>query len=73
MDVREIIQTLGGPAAIARRLEIRSQAVSLWARANRIPLNRVCALERMARELGVHVRAEQMRPDVEWAVLREAT
>lgn len=69
-DVRKIIQTLGGPTAIARRIGVRSQAVSLWSRTNRIPLQRVMELECMARELGVDVRAEHMRPEINWGVLR---
>jgi DNA-binding transcriptional regulator YdaS (Cro superfamily) len=70
MPVKQIIQTLGGPTAIARHLGVRSQAVSLWALNNRIPAERVPELERMARRLGVDVRAEDMRPDIAWDVLR---
>lgn len=70
MQVDEIIRTLGGPARLGRRLGIRSQAVSLWVSKGRIPTSRVPQLERLARELGVPVRAEVMRPDIEWSVLR---
>lgn len=66
-----MIVALGGPAAVARRCGVRSQAVSLWAIKNRIPADRVPDLEAMAREIGVAVRAEDMRPDVRWGVLRE--
>lgn len=71
MSAKQIIQTLGGPTAIARRFGVRSQAVSLWAINNRIPVERVPELERLARELGLPVRAEHMRPDLDWSVLRE--
>lgn len=70
MNVSEIIRKLGGPVRVGRQLGIRSQAVSLWIRADRIPAGRVPQLERMAREHGTDVRAEDMRPDIEWSVLR---
>lgn len=71
MTARDIVQALGGPAAIGRHLGIRCQAVSLWIRKDRIPAERVPDLEHLAREQGVALRAEQMRPDVRWSVLRE--
>lgn len=70
-SARDIIKSLGGPAAVGRRLGVRSQAVSLWALKNRIPAERVPALEAYAREVGADARAEAMRPDVDWAVLRQ--
>ncbi len=70
MSVSEIIRKLGGPVHLGRHLGIRSQAVSLWVRNNRIPAERVPDLERIARDMGVDVRAEDMRPDVSWGVLR---
>ena len=70
MNVSEIVKSLGGPVSIGRHLGIRSQAVSLWIRKDRIPADRVPQLERLARQLGSDVRAEQMRPDIEWAVIR---
>lgn len=71
MDVRKIIAALGGPAAVARHCGVRSQAVSLWAIKGRIPADRVPDLEALARERGAAVRAEDMRPDVSWGVLRQ--
>lgn len=70
MSVSEIVQQLGGPSLIGRRLGIRSQAVSLWVRVGRIPASRVPELEALAREAGLQVRAEHMRPDINWGVLR---
>lgn len=70
MNVSEIVKRLGGPVSIGRHLGIRSQAVSLWIRKDRIPADRVPQLERLARQIGSDVRAEQMRPDIEWAVIR---
>lgn len=70
MNVSEIVRSLGGPVSIGRHLGISSQAISLWIRKNRIPAERVPDLELLARGLGADVRAEQMRPDVSWAVIR---
>lgn len=70
MTAQDIIKSLGGPTTVARHLGVRSQAVSLWTSKNRIPAERVPALEALARELGADARAEAMRPDVDWAVLR---
>lgn len=72
MTVQEIIRQLGGPANVGRQLGIRSQAVSLWILNNRIPAERVPQLERLAREAGAEVRAEHMRPDLDWSVIRGA-
>lgn len=67
MTVKPIIDQLGGPAAVGRMFKISGQAVSMW---RRIPAERVPALERRARELGLALRAEHMRPDIDWAALR---
>jgi DNA-binding transcriptional regulator YdaS (Cro superfamily) len=71
MSVAEIIRELGGPSKVGRALNIRSQAVSLWIRAGRIPVGRVIELDSIARELGSSLRAEHMRPDVNWSALRQ--
>lgn len=70
MRTDQIIKELGGPVILAKRLGIRSQAVSLWIAKKRIPAERVPQLERFAVEIGSPIRAECMRPDVDWAVLR---
>lgn len=70
MTVKDVIEALGGPASVGRLFGINGQAVSLWALKGRIPAERVPTLERRARELGVPLRAEDMRPDVEWSALR---
>ena len=70
MNVTTIIRELGGPVRLGRYLGIRSQAVSLWGIKSRIPAERVPELERLAVELGSPIRAEDMRPDVAWGVIR---
>lgn len=72
MKVSEIIQSLGGPVSVGRHLGITSQAISLWIRKKRIPAERVPDLERLAKDLGSDIRAEHMRPDVSWGVIRGA-
>ena len=67
----QIIRKLGGPTVVGKYLGIRSQAVSLWSRNNRIPAERVPVLEKLARDLGLSIRAEQMRPDIPWQILRQ--
>lgn len=67
MTAQDIIKALGGPVFVSQNLGIRSQAVSNW---KRIPLERVPHLERLAKSMGLEIRAEDMRPDVEWAVFR---
>lgn len=69
MQVKELITSLGGPAAVGRRVGVRSQAVSLWVANGQVPLDRVPALLRMAAELSVPVNAEDLRPDVDWAAV----
>ena len=70
MTPLEIIRRFGGPARLGRMLGIRSQAVSLWASKGRIPVGRVPQLERLARDLRLEMRAEVMRPDIDWSALR---
>jgi len=67
MTTQDIIKMLGGPVWVSQHLGIRSQAVANW---KRIPLERVPLLLMLAKSMGVQISAEQMRPDVEWAVFR---
>lgn len=70
MTANEIIKRFGGPVNLAYYLGIRSQAVSLWASKDRIPMARVPELIRISRLLRLGLRAEDMRPDVDWAALK---
>lgn len=71
MNIKTILQALGGPAAVGRRLGVRSQAVSLWAIKGRVPADRVPALLRLARERGVPLAPEQLRGDIDWRAVCE--
>jgi len=48
--VRKLIQRLGGPGKVARRLGLTAAAVSQWSSADRIPPARLIALWKLARE-----------------------
>lgn len=66
MSTIDIITALGGPAEVGRALGIRSQAVSLWLRRGKIPLDRVPALLQLAGELGLEMTARDIRSDFDW-------
>jgi DNA-binding transcriptional regulator YdaS (Cro superfamily) len=70
MTTNEIIKRFGGPVNLAHYLGIRSQAVSLWASKDRIPMARVPELVRVSRLLRLGLRAEDLRPDIDWAALK---
>lgn len=70
MTTSEIIQCLGGPVKVSKYLNIRSQAVSQWSSKDTIPIARVPDLERLSRLLRLKIRAEHMRPDINWDALR---
>lgn len=69
LRMREIIQSLGGPAEVGRHLGVRSQAVSLWGSTGRIPVERVPALLRLAKERGIELTAWDLRNDIDWAAV----
>ncbi len=54
--VEEVIKLAGGTAELARKLGIRSQAVSQW---TRIPVMRVLDVERLTK-----ISRKRLRPDV---------
>lgn len=57
----ELIATMGGPAAVARMLGIKSPSVIGWK--GRVPQDRCPDLERA---MAGKVTVEQLRPDVRW-------
>lgn len=61
-------QVLGGQLVLARALKVTPQAVHQWLSGKRsIPAERCPSIERLTN--GV-VTCEQLRPDIEWQVLR---
>lgn len=62
------IKLLGGKSAVAARFGLTPWAVSKWSR--RVPAERCPDLERLTNGA---VRCEDLRPDVDWSVLRAAS
>lgn len=66
--IREAIHGAGGPSKVARELNVSPQAVCFWRDGKRQLPAEVCpVLERLNEG---RVRCEAMRPDVDWAYLR---
>jgi len=67
--IRQAADQLGGVTEMAKKLGISTQAVYQWIRGERqVPAERCPQIERLTAGA---VRCEQIRPDVEWSVLRE--
>ncbi|NHQ83190.1 helix-turn-helix domain-containing protein [Chromobacterium vaccinii] len=65
--IRDVIRACGGASKIAQARGVRPSAVNNWTLRRQIPADCCPSLERLS--LGRY-RCEQMRPDVEWSVLR---
>lgn len=64
-------ELVGGVSALARLLGVTPSAVHQWLRGQRpVPAERCPAIERLTLRA---VTCEQLRPDVEWSVLRQST
>lgn len=69
--IQAAIQGAGGPAKVAQELSVSVQAVCFWRDGKRsLPAEHCPVLERM--NSGA-IRCEQMRPDVDWAYVRNST
>jgi len=68
MDViNEVFNKSGGASALARTLGIAASTPIMWRSRGRIPAEYCPAIE-----AATGVRCEDMRPDVNWAVVRGA-
>jgi len=66
------VDLVGGQAALARLLNTRQQSIWNWLnRGDRVPAEFCPPIERVTRERGKAVTCEELRPDVEWSVLRQ--
>jgi DNA-binding transcriptional regulator YdaS (Cro superfamily) len=66
--IKRACDLVGGPSRMARLLEISPATVSEWIGGRReVPVSRCPTIERL---VGGAVRCEELRGDVEWAVLR---
>jgi DNA-binding transcriptional regulator YdaS (Cro superfamily) len=69
MTEHQILSKLGGPSRIGRRLGVKPQAVSGW-KSRGIPMDRIPSLLRMAKEKGLNIGPEALRPDLDWSGFR---
>jgi DNA-binding transcriptional regulator YdaS (Cro superfamily) len=68
--VRRAIDHAGGVTALARKLDVSPPTVAQWASNTRpVPAERCPQIDRATSGA---VRCEELRPDIEWAVLRKA-
>lgn len=65
--VIQAIEALGGVTAVAKLCGVRPPSVWEWKHRGRIPAERCPAIERATNGA---VRCEDLRPDVDWSVLR---
>lgn len=66
--ISKAVELLGGPGPAAIRLACSQQAISFWVNGKRTPSVETCiAIER---ETGGAVTVEQLRPDIDWSVIR---
>jgi DNA-binding transcriptional regulator YdaS (Cro superfamily) len=64
------IRVLGGVAAAADLIGVRSyQVIQSWLK-TRVPADHCPLIERLTRERGQAVLCEELRPDIPWGVLR---
>lgn len=68
-NVQKSIQLLGGPSKAAVVLGVTTQAVCFWRDGKRTFPAELCPTAERA--TGGKVRCEDLRPDVDWAILRQ--
>jgi DNA-binding transcriptional regulator YdaS (Cro superfamily) len=64
-DLNTAITSVGGPSNLARQLGVSPQRVTNWTARGRVPVEMCPPIERLT-----GVRCEDLRPDIDWAVLR---
>jgi DNA-binding transcriptional regulator YdaS (Cro superfamily) len=67
--IQRAIRVAGSQRALAARCGVTQAAVSKWVLGGRVPAERCVEIERATSGA---VRCEELRPDIEWAVLRRA-
>ncbi|AFU18670.1 MULTISPECIES: transcriptional regulator [Actinobacillus] len=66
--IKKAAKLIGGQAELAKHFGISMRAVSKWG-SNRVPAEHCPEIERLTNG---EVTCEQLRPDVNWAVLRNS-
>jgi DNA-binding transcriptional regulator YdaS (Cro superfamily) len=65
--LNKAIQISGSQSALARKMGIKQGYVGNWLRSGSVPVERCIQIESVT---GGAVRCEELRPDIDWAVLR---
>jgi len=66
--IQKAADILGGQARLARAVGVKPPTVNQWANGDRpVPVGRCPQIEQLT---GGSIRCEDLRPDVNWAVLR---
>jgi DNA-binding transcriptional regulator YdaS (Cro superfamily) len=68
--IEKACRLAGGQAELAGKLRVTPQAVNQWVRSQRLPADRCPAIEL---ELAAQVAVEELRPDVKWHRVTDAT
>jgi DNA-binding transcriptional regulator YdaS (Cro superfamily) len=67
-QIKRASDLIGSQAELARRLDVSTSMISQWCTGARpLPLDSAIAIER---ETGGAVTVEELRPDVDWKVIR---
>lgn len=69
--LEQAIHVAGGVNALAAALKVAASAPSMWKSRGNVPAEHCPAIERITRDRGSIVTCEELRPDIEWGVLRE--
>ena len=64
MNVRQIVNLMGGAPKLAKNLGIKSESILSWVNSNRIPSRQIPTLTRLANERGLPLKPEDMEPDI---------
>lgn len=67
--LEQAIERLGSAAALASVVGVAPSAPGMWKQRGRVPAEHCPAIEKAT--FG-HVRCEDLRPDVDWSVLRKS-
>lgn len=66
-------KVIGSQAALATLLGVTKAAVGQWRDpGRRVPAEHCPVIERETLQRGVPIRCEELRPDIDWSVLRDS-
>jgi len=64
------VKACDGVAALAAAIGVAASSPSMWRKRGNVPAEHCPAIERATRARGQPVTCEELRPDVDWGVLR---